>query len=219
MSPTPLTIILDLDHTVLNTHKLKKMLAQCGVAYGVTPRMFWHAYRTVRQHCLVSPRALIDALPATTFGGLTSKSIESKLYKAFVNAIKDVGAYTYHDAQVFLRWATQKRCHVVFYTYGDPFQQRLKITGLKKQFRITKAVVTTKEAKHHDILTCLPKKGPWIWLDDVPHFPEKSLHIDFRRGHYIQVRRKQHMPVVLRGDVHVVKNLSQARKYIQHLLA
>lgn len=177
------TIILDIDHTLLNTDKIKRDLARLGEDLNITPKMFWRAYRILRKKGEFSINKIIRYFPKMT---LACRCEIKKLYrKVFKNSQK----YLYHDAKYFLQWASHKNFKIILYTFGNREVHQYKIKALKKSYKIYASYITHDPTKRLGIARVLPKKGKWVWLDDF-----KDVRVSARilaRGRFFCLKRKK----------------------------
>lgn len=197
-------LILDIDHTLLNTSLLKKELARCCLDFGISKNVFWKTYHAVRTHSAFSVKGFVQSLVRTFH---TDRRV---LEKQYTNVIKNIDRYIYRDALFFLKWAHAQGHTIVLYTYGEPSLQREKIRALRKKGYIKKWIITTDRTKRKIFSHCLVTRKPWIWIDDFDSVP---IHDQmFTGGILLQLRRKKDQKPL--PSISSVKNLYQAIRFI-----
>ena len=197
-------LFLDIDHTLLNTHRFKKDLATCAGDLGVTPRVFWKTYRALRKKGAFDAETFLHYLPPSFFP--RRRGIAKRLTKV----IEHVERYMYHDASFFLEWAKREGHTVVLYTYGKRSVQLQKINALRRRHTIYEWVITTDRTKRKNFRQYVRGRTPWIWIDDFDDVPVADRA--FRGGTLLALQRKKGKR--LRG-IPVVRTLYQAIPFIK----
>lgn len=195
-----MTIVLDIDHTLVNAEKLKRALARDARACGITPRRFWEAYRVVRKSGAFSPEAVAAQLGSDV-------AMRRRLCVRWWATLNSAQKFFYADVPAFLRWARDVRHAIVFYTYGNPRVQRAKVRALRAFAPRARAVITADAAKRDDLRSVLPHGERWVWVDDA----DVRLHAALPpNGTIIRIARG-------RGGRGIVGSLAGARKFIESL--
>ncbi len=198
-------LFLDIDHTLLNTERFKRALAGCGRDLGVTPRIFWSAYRQSRTKGLFDVAAFLSCLPLS----LPSRRLLEKRFNAVIN---DIDTYIYRDASYFLKWAKQQGHVIVLYTHGKKAFQKKKIDAIRRRHAIHAWVITADRTKRRDFTRITRGRTPWVWIDDFKGVPIQDNV--FRGGTLLVLTRK-------RGNGShgkpTVRSLYQAITFIQNI--
>ncbi len=196
-----MTIVLDIDHTLINAEKLKRALARDARACGVAPRRFWDAYRAVRKSGAFSPEAVAAHLGH-------DRAMRQHLVTRWWATLRAPQTFLYADARPFFQWARAAKHSIIFYTYGNPRVQQAKVRALRAFAPRARAIITVDSAKRDDLRKILPRGEPWVWVDDA----DVRLHAALPpNGTIIRIARG-------RGGRNVVGSLAGARTIIQSLV-
>lgn len=110
------TILIDLDHTLLNNTALKTALAE---SLELSPNEWHQAYEQfVRDNGTFEPRAFLQGVSA-----------EHK--QAFERVVKTARQYLYPDSMLFLEAAHEKNYRIVLVTFGNIAWQQQKLAALR----------------------------------------------------------------------------------------
>lgn len=126
---SPVTIIFDLDYTLLDTLALKQRMCESVARYGIS-----------QQTCVDA----IEQLPCDPIAGLvydphahaellkphaTALPPEADLYEALLEVAVESHRFLYDGAADFLRWARARGSRLMLLTYGEPIWQQAKVDG------------------------------------------------------------------------------------------
>lgn len=125
------TIIIDLDHTLLNTAKLKYDMEQVALGFGVAKEVYDKTYRqtvslnknyygyNLDRHCQAIGKKL----------NIDKKEID-KLKELMRDTVKN-GNYLFNDSATFISEAIKYNYKIILLTRGETDWQNLKINGIK----------------------------------------------------------------------------------------
>lgn len=176
MSHLLLTIYIDLDHTLLDTEKLKHAFVRALKPFGISKRQFFDVYGRLRTRGSFAIGPFVELLAL-------SPPIQKQALRALEKETGRTQRFLYKDAFPFLRYMQRKKARVALFTYGDPGFQRLKLRGLKKLTAlVNKVIITAEENK----TIPLPRiTGKSVMIDNRPEV------VDY------YVKRYGMMPIVL----------------------
>jgi phosphoglycolate phosphatase-like HAD superfamily hydrolase len=129
-----MTIILDLDYTLLDTRRLKEALAAVFLKYGIKPDEFFSTYRQAKQdgsflggynldrHIVLLSKELVD----------NSEMVRQEVLKIISRSVE----FLYPGAVDFLTELKTSGCYLILLTAGDKIWQSMKVenAGLNKIF-------------------------------------------------------------------------------------
>lgn len=116
------TILVDLDHTLLNNAALKLALAE---SLELSPEDWQHAYEQfVQDNGTFEPKAFLQGVaPAQR--------------RAFDQTVAKARTFLYSDSIQFLEAAHDKKYHIVLVTFGNVAWQRQKLAALRLPTYVT----------------------------------------------------------------------------------
>jgi hypothetical protein len=110
------TILIDLDHTLLNNTAFKTALAE---SLDLSPRDWSLAYEQfVRDNGTFEPKAFLAGVP-------------TEQQQAFTHTVSAARQYLYPDALPFLAAAHEKQYRLVLVTFGNVAWQQQKLAALR----------------------------------------------------------------------------------------
>lgn len=126
-----MTIILDLDHTLLNTERLKHKMLELVKPFGVTEEVFKKSYDETRLEGEYKPKTQAEKIAQILKKPELATKINEKLYQAADSA----GDLLYEDAKEFLS-KVKKVASLILLTRANPKWQERKISacGIKGYF-------------------------------------------------------------------------------------
>lgn len=157
------TLLLDLDHTLLDTTALTAALAQ---TVDIQPAAWQQAYEQfVHDNGLFRPQ---DFLVGVT--------LEQR--RAFAATVQKSRQFLYPDSMAFLRRAHAAGYRLVLITFGDETWQQEKIAGLHLPEYVV--VITTSQAK-------LNQLAPYVEHDTLV-VDDKATELDAFHQHWPQLK-------------------------------
>lgn len=161
-----MTIILDLDDTLVDTSGFKEALFHCLSHHGVSRAEFATAYARLRKRHDFSVEGLYEFLPH-----------ESRpTYREYEEGIRRVLAHypfrIYPDVRWFLARCRGHRR--VLYTYGNELVQNLKVRSLKLRPLFHQVVITNDPTKLRDLPTIAAVSMPAVLIDNDSVFIERA---------------------------------------------
>lgn len=125
-------IIIDLDHTLLDTTRFKMALA---VSLGLTQSEWDMAYRKfVNDYGMFNPDDFLQGA-----------SQEQK--EKFENVVRRLPTFLYPDSMTFIKKVTQAGHEVVLITFGDKSWQEKKLKALRESLETIKIVFVSSTEK------------------------------------------------------------------------
>lgn len=161
-----MTIILDLDDTLVDTSGFKGALFSCLEHHGVSRAVFAIAYTELRKQHDFSVKGLYQFLP----------SISRPAYREYEAEILRLLAHypfrMYPDVRWFLARCRGHRR--VLYTYGNELMQHLKVRSLKLRPLFHQIVITNDHTKLRELANIAPKDTPAVLIDNDSYFIERA---------------------------------------------
>lgn len=125
------TLIIDLDHTLLDTTTFKQTLAK---SLNLTTEQWDTVYeRFVKDYGRFEPKAFLEG-------------VEPLQKKNFFHTLKQLSHFLYPDSLTFLEHMLANGWQVIILTYGNPAWQQLKLEHLPIPTEVR--CVTTDQSKH-----------------------------------------------------------------------
>lgn len=174
MGKTTLTIYLDLDHTLLDTEKLKRAFARSLAPLGVTAKQFWIAYRTLR-------RTHAFTLPLLVRFAVKDARAQKKAQRVLEATTRRAARFLYADTLPFLRRMKKGGARLVLFSYGHPPYIRMKIQSIPQYKKLFDRIIITPHERKTRLLPLW--KGPRIYIDNradvVRHYAKRQGMIPF----------------------------------------
>ena len=143
------TVIVDLDHTLLDTTRLKEALAK---SLGLPVEAWAAAYEAfVQDNGTFKPDQFLEGVGAAE-------------RTAFDEVVKNTRKYLYKDSPQFLRNCQEAGWNMVLLTYGQVTWQQRKVDNLQLPDAIT--VVCTDQPKVVVIGQYLAEDGTTVFVND-----------------------------------------------------
>ena len=155
-------IILDLDHTLLNTASLKKELCKSLINFGVSQKLFKNVYQKLRKDNPYSHELFLDYLSK-------EKEINRKAAKAKLEKFsKKMRKYLYPEAIWFLKKMRKNGAKLVLLSYGNAKFQKMKIKNIKLEPFFDKVIITEKKKTKSVVKMVNNQKQKIFFIDDHP---------------------------------------------------
>jgi FMN phosphatase YigB (HAD superfamily) len=181
----PLRVILDLDHTLLNTTALKAELGLEMAELGVDAETFWNTYaKTVK-----SVPGQYDYDPARHAGLLASaKGVDAAEAEQRLTAVFDrAEAFLYPDVKPFLEHLRARGYKRTIFTFGNRAIQQRKIDHLHLG-ELLDSVIVTEQEKRTVALAFEEAERSWIFVNDNAN-ELISLKTLFPAAHFLHLHR------------------------------
>ncbi len=161
-----MTIILDLDDTLVDTSGFKEALFRCLDHRGVSRAVFAIAYAKLRKRHDFSVEGLYQFLPRAS----------RPTYREYEEGIRRVLAHypfrMYPDVRWFLARCRGHRR--VLYTYGNELVQNLKVRSLKLRPLFHQVVITNDPTKLRDLRIIAASCTHAVLVDNDSVFIERA---------------------------------------------
>lgn len=175
-----MTVILDLDHTLLRTSSLKGAMMEHLAPLGITPEQFkdtydatvhaipgQYSYDIARHALLIEEKTGVDAASAG---------------KALFAALDTLPSMLYDDAVPFLNFLRSRKLPMVLLTMGNAAFQRAKVERLDIEQYFDDCIYTETGKETIDLEFSNPP-SEWLFINDNPkelralaaRFPESAM--------------------------------------------
>jgi FMN phosphatase YigB (HAD superfamily) len=125
-------VLVDLDHTLLNTTDFKEALA---ATLGLSPKQWEEIYEQyVMDYGWFNPEDFL-------------KGVEPEKKIRFYGILEQLPRFLYSDSKLFLQQCLQQGWKIVIFTFGEPRWQKLKFEYLKFPDSIEAEFITTPKVE------------------------------------------------------------------------
>lgn len=209
-----MTIILDLDHTLLNTSQLKGAMRDRVGSLGIAPEQFDSTY-TATVSGDASRNNYVIARHAQLLSDATQIDV-SHIERSLSDALDALPNMLYADSVPFLEFLKARALHTVLLTFGNAAFQREKVErlGIAHYFD---DMIFTEAGKHEAVLSIQTQTSEWVFINDNP-VELRALIARYPDSRMIRIKRpdgKAFAPADDALDVETYESLNAAQKALE----
>jgi len=206
--------IIDLDHTLLNTSRLKKEMAKSIKKFGIKEKLWKETYQTTVKKVKKAFDYNVKLHSQLIFQKTGIKA--SLIEKEFKSVLKKCYKFLYPDTKPFLKYLKNKKVKIILLTLGNINWQKEKIKNLNLQKYFNKIIFTYWHKRFLKLNLDEPPEN-WIFIND--NLKEiKELKDNFPQSLFLRIKRKGARNVYLKKDqikVETFSNLTQIKSFLE----
>lgn len=203
-----MTVILDLDYTLLDTTKFKEAMEESVAPFGVTKEQFRTTYAATV--AAIAGQYDYDFARHAKLLQEISGADEAELRRALEGALERLPAFLYEDSIAFLESLKDSGAHVALLTFGNAGFQEEKVRRLGIEVYFDECIYT-QTGKHTVEYSFPGNEESWVFINDNPK-EIRSLMELFPKSTMLRVKRENGKTFAAEDDALAVPTFATLAK-------